>query len=106
MVQLDEKIMEYIQNNGWASPGVLENERSISASEGQIRERCMCLHYVGFIEPIHSHMYDLTMDGILYLRGDLDARHYPEPTPSKVFQDRYPTPAKYPPARAKKRHWI
>lgn len=56
MEQLDERIMEFIRSNGWASPNLLESERGFSASEGHIRERCMRLHYAGFIEPIHGDM--------------------------------------------------
>lgn len=96
MEQLDERIMEFLLANGWASPQILESERGFSASEGRIRERCMCLHYAGFIEPIHRDMYDLTSEGILYLKGDIDAEHYPEPTPSKVFKDRFATPSDWP----------
>ncbi|WP_193571709.1 hypothetical protein [Haloarcula sp. JP-L23] len=101
MEQLDERIMEFIRSEGWASPRLLEGERGFSASEGRIRERCMCLHYAGFIEPIHGDMYDLTSEGILYLKGDLDAEHYPEPTPSKVFKERYATPSDWAHAEVK-----
>ncbi|MCJ0620098.1 hypothetical protein JZX76_11430 [Haloarcula hispanica] len=95
MEQLDERIMEFIYFEGWASPNLLEKERSVSASEDRIRDRCKFLHYVGFIEPIHGEMYDLTSEGILYLKGEIDAEHYPDPTPSKVFKDRFATPSNW-----------
>jgi hypothetical protein len=95
MEQLDERIMEFVWSEGWASPSLLENERGFSASVGRLRDRCMYLHYVGFIEPIHGEMYDLTSEGILYLKGEIDAGHYPDPTPSKVFKDRFATPSNW-----------
>ena len=97
MEQIDERIMEYARHNGWASPSLLESERGFSASEGRIRERCLRLWFVGFIEPIAGEMYDITMEGSLYLEGKVDARNYPNPKPCEVFEDRFPTPAKYPP---------
>lgn len=89
MEQLDERIMEYIWSEGWASPRLLARERGINASPGRIGERCQWLHYAGLIAPISGEMYDLTTDGILYLRGDLDARHCPRPAPHRVSKDRY-----------------
>jgi len=96
MMQVDEKILEYIESEGWGTPSVMARSRGFHVSEGHIRERCKMLQYVGFVESITSSMYDITTDGVLYLRGQLDASHRPTPTPAKVFRDRYPTPPKYP----------
>lgn len=93
MEQIDERIMEYIWCEGWASPRLLARERGISASPARIRERCQWLHYAGLISPISGVMYDLTTDGILYLKGDLDARHCPVPSPHRVVKDKYYTPS-------------
>jgi len=103
MEQIDERILEYISENGWVSPGILYQERGFNASKGRIRERCKTLQYAGFVYPIGSEMYDLTTDGILFLRGEVDARHCPEPTPSRVFGDRFPTPGRWPQARYRRR---
>ncbi len=105
MTQLDERILEYIDREGWGSPSVMARSRGFSASEGHIREQCLRLYYAGLIEPIAKHSYDLTGDGIRYLNGDLDAEHYPNPRPSAVFQDRYPTPAEWPQARSEEVNW-
>jgi|GEM_PF-776742 len=87
MEQLDEQIMEFIREEGWASPRLLQGEKGISASEGRIRERCLCLHYAGFIAPISGEMYDLTSEGILYLKGAINAENYPRPNPATVTEE-------------------
>jgi hypothetical protein len=95
MNQIDERILEYLNAEGWGTPSVMARSRAFSVSEGCIRERCQRLEYVGFVESITSDMYDITMDGILYLRGQIDARNRPTPTAGRVFQDRHPSPPKW-----------
>jgi len=87
MMQVDEKILEYLESEGWGTPSVMARSRGFHVSEGFIRERCQMLRYAGFVETITSSMYDITTDGMLYLRGELDAGYRPEPTPGKVFED-------------------
>lgn len=72
--------MDTILSDGWISPKTLASETGVSASEARIRERCEMLHYSMLLEPLWSDAYDLTNWGRLYLQGDLDARHQPEPT--------------------------
>ena len=91
MVQLDERILEYIESNGWASPGLLTRETGFPESEGRIRDRCLRLHYSGFLYEIADEMYDLTVEGRLFLDGELNAKHQPVPTASAVHGKwRYP----------------
>ncbi|ELZ22390.1 hypothetical protein C475_17798 [Halosimplex carlsbadense 2-9-1] len=85
MMQLDERIMEYIDREGWVSPRLLARERGFPETEGVIRDRCKRLRYTGFIEPFHGEMYDITIEGQLYLDGEIDARHQPFPKASAVF---------------------
>ncbi|WP_254279211.1 hypothetical protein [Haloarcula marina] len=92
MNQVDERVMEWIRENGFASPGILNRERGFSVSTGHIRDRCKWLQYAGLLAPIGGDLYDLTSEGILYLKGELNASHCPRPTPSKVYEDRYATP--------------
>jgi len=92
MIQVDERIMEWIRENGFASPGILSRERGFNLSSGHVRDRCKWLQYAGLVSPVSGDLYDLTSEGILYLKGELNAKHCPRPTPSKVFEDRYATP--------------
>jgi hypothetical protein len=86
MKQLDERILEHLDQEGWATPSMMAQERGFSASEGHIWERCQMLYYIGFIAPMHSDMYELTTDGKLYLEGKIDARHRPRPTVDRVLR--------------------
>ncbi len=93
MEQVDEKILEYMRSEGWASPSVLARERSIVASEGRIRDRCDRLVYAELAAPLSASVYDITMDGLLYIRGELDARH--KPTRLVLDDDRFPAPPQW-----------
>jgi hypothetical protein len=86
MEQVDERIMEFIREEGWASPSILASQRGFEASEGRIRERCKMLTYTGFLAPIAGELYDITTEGILYLDGKIDARHQPTPTVARVLR--------------------
>lgn len=86
MKQLDERILEHLESEGWATPGIMADTKGFTASEGHIRERCQMLFYIGFIVPIHSDMYELTTDGQLYLQGKIDAKHRPKPTVERVLR--------------------
>ncbi|KZX49536.1 hypothetical protein [Haloarcula sp. K1] len=101
MNQIDERIMEWIRENGFASPSILSRERGFDVSSGYIRDRCRWLQYAGLLAPVSGDLYDLTSEGILYLKGELDASHCPRPTPSKVFEDRYATPPDWVEARGR-----
>jgi len=85
MCSLDERILEYLNDEPWTMPHVLEHELSMDASEKRIRERCQLLADADLIEPIHSEMYELTTWGRLYLEGEVDARNQPRPRPERVL---------------------
>jgi len=85
MVQLDEQILEYIGNGGWATPKMMAQNPGFPSYEGVLSDRCKRLHYAGLIEPFHGEMYDITIEGQLYLDGEIDARHQPFPKASAVF---------------------
>lgn len=89
MKQLDERILEHLETEGWATPSTMAEEKGFTASEGHIWERCQMLHYVRFIAPIHGDMYELTTDGKLYLEGKIDAEHRPRPTVDRVLRSRH-----------------
>lgn len=79
MHQLDERIIEHLDENGWASPSTMGRSFRFTASEGRILERCEALADCGLIGPIYegASMYELTTLGYLYLDGDLDANALP-----------------------------
>ena len=79
MHQLDERIIEHLDEGGWASPSTMSRSFRFTASEDRILERCEALADCGMIAPIYegASMYELTTIGYLYLDGDLDANTLP-----------------------------
>jgi hypothetical protein len=86
MKQLDERILEHLDSKGWATPETMSGEKGFVASPGHISERCQMLHYIGFIDPMYGDIYELTTDGQLYLSGEIDAKHRPQPTVDRVLR--------------------
>lgn len=85
MKQLDERILEHLYSEGWATPQMMARDERFTASEGHIEERCQLLRDIEFIEPITNDLYELTTDGILYLHGRVDALHRPKPAVKSVL---------------------
>jgi len=86
MKQLDERILEYVESEGWATPRIMAKDSRFSASRGHIYERCRMLHYIQFVVPIYGDAYELTTDGKQYLDGQIDARYRPWPTVDRVLR--------------------
>jgi len=87
MKQQDDRILEYLQREGWATPSHVAEQASIDISEGHIRERLMMLYYAVLAVPIYEDMYEITTEGRLYLNGKLDASHQPTPTVDRVLRN-------------------
>jgi hypothetical protein len=78
MQQLDERILEHLKEEGWATPRTMARDarfQDMRASEARIRERCRILLSRELIEPVHGDYYDISRWGLAYLRGDLDANY-------------------------------
>jgi len=82
MHQLDERILEHLRDDGWASPRTMSRHFRFTASEDRIEERCEELREAGLLAPIYrsASMYELTTLGYLYLAGELDADSLPRKT--------------------------
>lgn len=79
MHQLDERIIEHLDVEGWATAETMHREFCFSASEDRIEERCRALQDAGLVAPIFRgcEMFELTTVGQLYLDGELDAELLP-----------------------------
>jgi hypothetical protein len=86
MKQQDDRILEYLDREGWASASLIASEASIDISEGHLNDRLRMLWYAGLVSPTWSDAYEITTLGALYLRGELDAEHLPRPTIESVSQ--------------------
>lgn len=82
MQQVDDRILEYVEAEGWATPSILASRPEFQhASEARIRERFEWLVHAGLLAPISGDMVDITSEGRMYLEGELHAGHQPRPSP-------------------------
>jgi len=87
MIQLDDRLLEYLSSVDWASPRTVASQRGFeSASSGRIRERCCLLEYAELIRPLfsRSEMYKLTGKGRRYLIGEYDVEWLPLPASAVI----------------------
>lgn len=81
MIPLDERTLEILQKEGACSPAFIAREVVMFASSGRVRERCKMLADAGLVDPMSEdwEMFELTEEGMRYLKGNLDVRHQPTP---------------------------
>jgi hypothetical protein len=82
MYPVDERILEHLSEESWASPSTMAAELEFSqlnVDAEYIEQRCEQLVSRELIIPIveDGEMYEITRWGLAYLRGDLDAGHLP-----------------------------
>lgn len=80
MYTVDERILEHLAEESWASPSTMEAElefQQLNADSAYINQRCNKLAERELVAPIvaDSDMYEVTRWGLAYLRGDLDATY-------------------------------
>ena len=80
MYPVDERILEHLAEESWASPSTMASEtefQQLSADSKYINQRCNHLAERELIVPVlhDSSMYEISTWGLAYLRGDLDASH-------------------------------
>lgn len=83
MCTADERVIEWLGEVDWSTPRLMSQRLRFDASERRLRERCQMLADAGLIVPVveGSEMYEITLQGMQYLRGELDAEHQPWPRP-------------------------
>ena len=87
MTQLDERILEHLDEDGWSTPLLMAQHPRfgpLEASENRIRERCCVLADADLVDR-ESRGFEVTTWGQLYLRGDIDAENQPRPRPGRVL---------------------
>ena len=77
MTKLDDRILEYLDDEGMATPSVMAQTFRFTASSLRIRSRCWTLVEREMVAPVHADMFEVTRWGQAYLRGDLDAEYLP-----------------------------
>lgn len=80
----DERILEYLAENGKVSPWILADEMETDSQ--YVTHRCYILANAELVERVAREQIDdefaISTWGRLYLNGDLDAQHrQPQPSP-------------------------
>ena len=78
MYPVDERILEHLAEESWASPTTMAAEtefQQLNLDSSYINQRCVILTERELIAPLieTGKMYEITTWGLAYLRGDLDA---------------------------------
>lgn len=69
----DDRILEYVQENGGATVGELTDSDVIHVSNAHVSRRCRKLSDKRFMRPIGNGAYVITEIGEAYLEGKYDA---------------------------------
>lgn len=80
MYPVDERILEHLKEESWASPSTMASESEFQQMDldcGYIQQRCEGLADRELVAPLidSGNMYEITRWGLAYLRGDLHAEH-------------------------------
>lgn len=90
---LDDRILEYLRDEPWATPGEMVQFDAIDATRVQVRERCRVLadaELVAFHQE-GSEIVELTTWGKQYLRGNADVELHQTPrSPRQLEKARTP----------------
>jgi len=73
MVLLDDRIMEFIDEEGPSLPSNIADDDRIPYGAQHIGNRCRKLADAGFLENLGNGVYVLTQQGINYLSGEFSA---------------------------------
>lgn len=74
MQLIDDRILEYLQEEHTATPSSMASDEWIRGSEDEIQEHCERLCRAGLISLITEDSFILSPFGEGYIRGDLDLR--------------------------------
>jgi hypothetical protein len=78
---IDDRILEYLDDESYATAEELAKEKGIDATKVQVQERCRLLADVDLVEFLteDEEIVELRMRGKEYLNGDVDVNLYPPP---------------------------
>jgi len=72
MSLVDDRVLEYIQENGSGSPTEMKREGPIRYSRQYVDRRCKKLAEKGLLRHLGNGVYVITDEGEAYLEGRLD----------------------------------
>lgn len=68
---VDDRVLEFIDDNGYGSPTEMKREGPIRFSRQYVAARCRELADHGLLKPVGNGVYVLTDRGEQYLSGEL-----------------------------------
>jgi predicted transcriptional regulator len=74
MVGVDDRILEYLSEEGPTTPTKMADDERIRFSRGYINQRCQKLAEKGFLINLGNGVYQITDRGEAYLAGKFDAQ--------------------------------
>ena len=86
MKREDERILEFLDAFGLASPSLISTEVFEKVSASHVKERLRMLRYAGLVVCSGWSSWELTTKGERYLAGELDMTHQPTPTVDRVLR--------------------
>lgn len=87
MKREDDRILEFLESEGMASPELIAREAFRKVSAGHVKERLSMLQFAGLVFRVGTRSYELTGAGHRYLSGKLDADHLPTPTVDRIIKN-------------------
>ncbi|RLM89580.1 phage repressor protein [Halobellus sp. Atlit-38R] len=76
MALVDDRVLEYLREQGSGSPTEMKREGPIHYSRQYIDKRCKKLAEEGLVEHLGNGIYVITEDGEAYLDGKLDTQNW------------------------------
>ncbi|MBP2251171.1 putative transcriptional regulator [Halarchaeum solikamskense] len=73
-VLADDRILEYLNDRGEASPSKLAKSDVLDFTRTHINQRCLKLADAGLVRNLGNGVYQITEEGEGYLTGEYDAR--------------------------------
>lgn len=90
MVLLDDRILEFLQEEGPKIPSKIANDDRIHYGDQYVGDRCRKLSEYGLLENIGNGVYVITEQGKQYLAGDLDASELEAPGETEDARENSP----------------
>ncbi|MFB6188992.1 MAG: MarR family transcriptional regulator [Halapricum sp.] len=79
MKAVDDRILEYLDSHGTASPQIIAESDDIFYNRDYIGRRLRQLTEAGLVEKVGRGVYRITGEGTEYLTGTRDLRDLEEP---------------------------
>jgi hypothetical protein len=73
MVGADDRVLEYLSEEGPATPSAMSEDDRMRFSRTHINQRCIKLADYGFLVNLGNGVYQITEQGEKYLAEELDA---------------------------------